>query len=244
MNNVNIAFFLTFTAGISTMIGLFPLAFKYRDVYKIICSSLAFASGVMLSISIFDLVPEAYKMLYKYNYYFVIIFIFILFGIYLSYFIDKVINSNNNSSLYNVGIISMIGIILHNIPEGIVTFITTTKDIKLGLSLAFAIAMHNIPEGISIGVPIYYSSNSKIKAIGYTFIASVSELVGAIITYLFLSNFINNTILGLLFSLITGIMIQISIFELLPTSFGYNNKYLTIFFFTFGFIFMIINLLF
>ena len=94
MNNVNIAFFLTFTAGVSTMIGLFPLAFKYRDVYKIICSSLAFASGVMLSISIFDLVPEAYKMLYKYNYYFVIIFIFILFGIYLSYFIDKVINNS------------------------------------------------------------------------------------------------------------------------------------------------------
>ena len=71
--------------------------------------------------------------------------------------------------------------------------------------------MHNIPEGISIAVPIYYSTKSKFKAILYTLISAISEPLGAFLTYLFIEKFINNTSLGLLFSFIAGIMIQISL---------------------------------
>ena len=146
-----------------------------------------------------------------------------------------------SNNLYRVGIISMLAIIVHNIPEGIATFMATNSSVKLGLSLAIAIALHNIPEGISISIPIYHATKSRGKALLYTFISGISELFGAIITYIFLSNFINNTVLGFLFSIIAGIMIQISIYELIPTSYSYKNKKLFILFITIGVVFMIIN---
>ena len=89
----------------------------------------------------------------------------------------------------------MIAIILHNVPEGIATFISSSKDISLGISLAIAITLHNIPEGISISIPIYYSTKSKFKALLYTFISGVSEPIGALIAYLFLSKYINDFII-------------------------------------------------
>ena len=135
----------------------------------------------------------------------------------------------------------MLAIILHNIPEGMATFMASNTDISLGISLTIAIALHNIPEGISISVPIYYATNSKIKAISYTALSGLSELFGAIITYLFLKPFINDIVMGLLFSIIAGIMMHISLYELLPTSLKLNNKKITIFSFIFGILFMTIN---
>ena len=88
----------------------------------------------------------------------------------------------------------MIAIILHNLPEGIATFVATSSDVKLGLSLAIAIAMHNIPEGISISVPIYYSTGSKKRAIFYTLVSALSEPLGALLAFIFLKNFINDTV--------------------------------------------------
>ena len=126
-------------------------------------------------------------------------------------------------------------------PEGIATFISTTKDTSLGISLAIAIALHNIPEGISISVPLYYSTKSKGKAISYTFISSLSEPLGALLTYLFLLPIINEVILGLLFAFIAGIMIQISFTELLPTSTSYQISKVTKTFFVIGTIFMLIK---
>lgn len=111
----------------------------------------------------------------------------------------------------------------------------------LGISICIAIALHNIPEGISISVPIYYSSKSKKKAIFYTFLASLSEPFGAILTGLFLANYVNDIVLGLLFAFIAGVMIQISSFKLLPTGNGYNKKMAFIFFIV-GFIVMLFSL--
>ena len=135
----------------------------------------------------------------------------------------------------------MLAIILHNIPEGIATFISTTKDTSLGISLATSIALHNIPEGISISIPIYYSTKSKFKALFYTFLSALSEPLGAIITYLFLLPYVNNILLGLLFSFIAGIMIQISLTELLKESISYNKPTLTKVFFLIGIIFMLLK---
>lgn len=125
--------------------------------------------------------------------------------------------------------------------EGIATFISTTKDTSLGISLAIAIALHNIPEGISISVPIYYATKSKKRALLYTFISALSEPIGAILTYLFLLPFINDVILGLLFAFIAGIMIQISLTELLPTSTSYQTSTTTKIFFVIGVIFMLLK---
>lgn len=239
-------FILTLLAGLSTLIGIIPIFIKFKNENKIISASCSFASGVMICISIIDLIPESIKYLRNYfNSYLVILlcFIFIIIGIILSMILDNYIDKiNNSNSLYKVGILSMIVIILHNIPEGIVTYIVSNKNIMLGLSICIAIAMHNIPEGISIAVPIYYSSNSKFKAILYTLIASLSEPFGAILTQLFLSKYINDLILGLLFSFIAGIMIQIGTFKLFPTSKDYNKSYSNIYFIV-GFIVMLVSLL-
>jgi len=157
----------------------------------------------------------------------------------MDYFVD---NSSKGNNLFKVGIMSMIAIIIHNIPEGIVTFIVSDRNIMLGISICIAIALHNIPEGISIAIPINYATGSKKKALLYTFIASLSELVGAIIAWLFLSKYMNDIILGIIFSNICGVMMQIAFSKLLPTGNSYNKKNARIFL-VIGFLVMGISLL-
>ncbi|MBQ9024470.1 MAG: ZIP family metal transporter [Bacilli bacterium] len=198
----------------------------------------------MISISIFDLFPESIK-LFKLNYnLFISILLFLIFfilGSLIIVIINKIIPQNNN--LYKIGIISMIGIMLHNIPEGILTFVTSSINKKLGLSMAMAISMHNIPEGISISIPIYYSTKSKIKAVFYCFISALSEVFGALITYIFLYNYINDIFIASILSLVCGIMSYISLFELIPEILSYKNKKLFYIFFIVGVIFMLINVI-
>lgn len=247
MNNTMFAFVLTMLAGFSTMIGTVTIFIKRKNHDKIILSALAFAAGVMITVSITDLVPESIELLRENLSMIGTIFICLLgmlfgsvFSMLIDYYLpDKPISGTKDKSLFKVGIISMIAIILHNVPEGIATFVAMNSDVSLGISLAIAIAMHNIPEGISISVPIYYSTGSKKKAILYTFISALSEPFGALITFLFLKNFMNDLILGLLFSVIAGIMLQISLCELLPMARRYkNNKYLSVFF-ALGVLFML-----
>lgn len=249
MNSTTIAFVLTFIAGFSTMLGTIFIFIKSRNHDKIILSSLAFAAGVMITVSITDLVPESISLLndnLKGTSTIIISFLSVILGVIISmlidyYLPDKPTSYIKDKGLYKVGFISMIAIILHNIPEGIATFIATSSDITLGISLAIAIAMHNIPEGISISVPIYYSTNSKSKALLYTGVSALSEPFGAILAYLFLRNIMNDIILGILFSLIAGIMLQISFCELIPTARKYNYKKYFYLFFIIGIIFMLIK---
>lgn len=214
---------ISLVAGLSTIIGYFSIYIK-GNKNKIISLFLAFSSGVMITLSIIDLLPSSIEYLSDTKSIYVSIFYsFILFivGIILSSIIDKL---NKEEGLYKTGIISMIGIILHNIPEGIATYILSTIDIKLGLLLAIAIILHNIPEGVGISIPIYYSTKSKKKALLYTIISGLSEPFGALLSFLFLSKYINITIIGLLYSLIAGLMIYIGYFELFKTSKKYNNN--------------------
>lgn len=243
MNKIILSFIFTFLAGLSTLLGTIIIIFKKNKNKNILISSLAFASSVMLTISICDLIPESITILKTNNqgiFVIIISFISMIVGIIISMLIGKYLPSNNNDNLYKVGIISMIAIILHNIPEGITTFLASSTNISLGLSLTLAIAMHNIPEGISIAVPIYYSTKSKKKSFYYTLISALSEPFGALLAYLFLYKIINNLIMGIILSLISGIMIYISLCELLKESLSYNNKKLTLIFFFVGILFVVI----
>lgn len=241
MNKTTFAFLVTLTAGLSTLLGMVPVFLKIKNKNHIINASLSFASGVMLSVSIFSLLPESITLLSKkYNILGVTLLtiIFALVGIFLASFIDKVFRRIDNK-LYKLGIINCIALMIHNIPEGILTFSTTTTNISLGLALALSIMCHNIPEGISISIPIYYSTKSKLKAFLYTFISGISEFLGAVITYVFLYQYIDFTFISVTLSLTFGIMSYISLFELLPNAFTYQNKKLSIIAFILGFIFMI-----
>lgn len=247
MNNTAFSFLLTILAGGSTMIGMLVIFIKKKNYDSIIVSSLAFAAGVMICVSITDLIPEAIFLLGtnlstlgSIFLSFLGIFLGIVVSMLIDYYLpDKPIINSNNSSLFKVGIISMIAIILHNVPEGIATFATTSSDVSLGITLAIAIAMHNIPEGISISVPIYFSTGSKKKAFLYTFISALSEPFGALLAFLFLKDIMNDIILGILFSIIAGIMMQISFCELIPNAKKYNIKKYFIIFFVLGIIFML-----
>lgn len=238
------AFLLSSIAGFSTLIG-FLFIFIKKDRESVISKALGFASGVMFTISVIDLIPNSFLLIIKkYNLIYALFLIITAFlmGIIISSIIDKKVDkgSKNSLKLYKLGIITMLVIMMHNIPEGIATFITTTNNAKLGVILTIAIALHNIPEGISISIPIYYSTNSKLKSFIYTFISGMSEPLGAIISYLFLSRFVNDIMLGFIYSIIAGMMINISINELYKEACSYNKKN-TIIYFIMGSFIMILN---
>lgn len=243
------AFLITTLAGLSTVIGGLIILLPLKNKSKIISSALGFAAGVMISVSITDLIPNAFSLLsktYYYIYNILICLIGINIGIVIAILIEKYLPTENikvnNKKLYRVGIISMFAIIVHNIPEGIATYITTNNNIKLGIVLSIAIALHNIPEGISISLPIYYSTNSKLKALSYTFISGMSELLGALLSYLFLKPYINDKIMAIIYAIIAGMMICISFNNLLPTAKRCNdNKIYMYIFIIIGSLIMIIN---
>ena len=247
-NSLFYAFILSFLAGISTVIGALLIFFDKNKNNKIITMSLSFAAGVMICVSLTDLLLNSFKMILNTNNIFprvILTLIFMTTGIIISMLIDKYLPSEyqnkDNNGLYKIGIISMVAIILHNIPEGIATFITSSNNLKLGITLTIAIALHNIPEGISIAVPIYHSTNNKRKAILYSLVSGMSEVVGSIIAYLFLSPFINDHIMAALYAIIAGIMIHISVYELLPGAYKEGTLKEVLKFFIIGFIVMLIS---
>lgn len=237
-------FLLCLIGGLSTLLGSLFIFIK-GNKNNIIKCALAFASGVMFSVSIFDLIPESLTMIQdtSKNRIFLNETLFIIMGLIIPLFIDKILPKklNKKNKLYKLGIFTMIAIIIHNIPEGIATYISSETNIKLGISITIAIAMHNIPEGISIAMPVYYATKNKKKAIGLTFISGMSEPFGALLAFLFLKPIVNDTILGALFAMIAGIMTYIAIIELLPEALQYKEKKKTIISFLIGILFMYVN---
>ena len=225
MNSIILSFLITILAGFSTMIGIFPIYFHKKSQDIIIPVCLSFAAGVMISISLFSLIPEAIDAISQSFVLFpsiLIVSIFIVIGILFSSFADQKIEKKfANNQLYKLGLISVVALMFHNIPEGIITFISSNQDLRLGITLSIGIALHNIPEGISIAVPIYFATKNKKKAILLTFISGFSEFFGAVLAFFFLAPFITSFILGSILSMAAGIMIYISLFELVPTSFKY-----------------------
>ena len=242
MNEVIFPFLLTIIAGFSTMIGTIFI-FTKMNINKLTKYFLAFAAGVMISVSLLDLIPESLNFIIKNNIKsksFIILITGIIIGIIISVVIDKIIPQNINVN-NKKGIFSMIAIIIHNIPEGIITFLTSSTNISIGIMLTIAIALHNLPEGISISVPIYTATNSKKRAVGYTFISALAEPLGAIIALIFLKPIITNTVMGFMISITAGIMLHIGIFQLVPISIQYKNKIKILFSFILGILLMIIS---
>lgn len=238
-----LSFLITILAGFSTMIGVFPIYFRRKSQDVLIPICLSFAAGVMISISLFSLIPEAIEAVSQSFVLFpaiLIVSIFIVIGILFSSVVDQKIEKRfSNNQLYKLGLISVIALMFHNIPEGITTFISSNQDLKLGITLSIGIALHNIPEGISIAVPIYYATKNKNKAILLTFISGFSEFFGAILAYLFLAPIITSLGLGIILALAAGIMIHISIYELIPTAYQYSIYLKTSLAFLLGFIIML-----
>ena len=139
-------------------------------------------------------------------------------------------NTAPNRKLLRMGLFTAIAIAIHNFPEGLATFLAALEDPSLGVAIAIAIALHNIPEGISVSVPIFYATGDRKKAFLWSFLSGLAEPIGAIIAYAALRHFVGGesgvipaNIMGTLFGGIAGVMVYISLDELLPTSRAYGK---------------------
>ena len=134
-------------------------------------------------------------------------------------------NEACQEKLLRTGLLTALAIGIHNFPEGLVTFLAALHDPKLGIAIAFAVALHNIPEGISVSVPIFYATGDRKKALIWSFLSGLAEPVGALIAYIAIrlavggeTAVISPHYMGILFGGVAGIMVFISLDELLPTS--------------------------
>ncbi len=143
-----------------------------------------------------------------------------------------------NKRLMRMGLFSALAIAIHNFPEGLATFIAALTDLSIGIPIAIAIAIHNIPEGIAISVPIYYATGSRKKAFVYSFLSGLAEPLGALIGWLILMPYLDESMFGVIFAGVAGIMVFISIDELLPAAREYGDHHLSVYGFIFGMIVM------
>ena len=140
------------------------------------------------------------------------------------------LDTPSKEHLKNMGAMTALAIALHNFPEGLATFVAALADAKLGFALAVAIAVHNIPEGVCVAMPVYYATGSKLKGFWWSFVSGISEPIGGIVGYLVLyGNAMSDTAYGALFGVVGGMMVYISLKELLPTALKYDphDKHVT-----------------
>lgn len=135
----------------------------------------------------------------------------------------------HHGKLMRLGLFTAIAIAIHNFPEGIATFVAALKDPSLGITIALAIAIHNIPEGIAVSVPVYYATGNRKKAFLWSLLSGLSEPLGALVGFVVLSAVMNDVVFGVLFASVAGIMIFISLDELLPTAREYGEPHLSIY---------------
>ncbi|MBN2394809.1 MAG: zinc transporter ZupT [Anaerolineae bacterium] len=155
-----------------------------------------------------------------------------------------------NGDLMRTGLFTALAIGIHNFPEGLATFLAALQDPALGVAIAIAIALHNVPEGISVAVPIFYATGDRRKAFIYSVLSGLSEPVGALVAYAALRLFVGGPsgvippqLMGMLFAAIAGIMVYISVDELLPTSRAYGKGHDSIYGLVAGMAVMAISLL-
>ena len=150
---------------------------------------------------------------------------------------------NKSGKLLRLGILSSLVIAVHNFPEGLATFISAIENPELGASIAFAIALHNLPEGIAVAIPIYYATHKRGKAVGYATLSGIAEPLGGVLGYIVLRSILTPSLLACVLALVAGIMVYISLDELLPTAENYGEHHIAIIGVISGMVFMSFGLL-
>ncbi|MDD2381686.1 MAG: zinc transporter ZupT [Mariniphaga sp.] len=250
-SNVLTALLLTVFAGLATGIGSTIAFIARRTNTKLLTVSLGFSAGVMIYISFVEIFAEAKEGFmeifgeFRGNLFALTSF---FGGILLIALIDRFIPSfenphemrsleelkkrdkdKNHDKLYRMGIFTALVVAIHNFPEGIATFMTAMNDPAMGIAIAIAVAIHNIPEGIAVSVPIFYATGDRKKAFLYSFLSGLAEPVGALLAYLLLMPLLTagNTeiIFASVMAAVAGIMVFISLDELLPSAEEYGEHH-------------------
>jgi zinc transporter, ZIP family len=246
-DNLLFAFGLTVFAGLSTVIGSIMAFLSKSFNPTFLCGSLGFSAGVMIYVSFVEIFAKADASLSAVHgealgHWITVIAFFM--GIGLIAFIDWLVPSYENpheirnmsesgatasldtARLHRMGVFSALAIAIHNFPEGMATFMGALHDPSIGISIAVAIAIHNIPEGIAVSVPIYFATKSRGKAFWLSFLSGLAEPVGAVVGYFILSAFFDDSVFGIVFASVAGIMVYISLDELLPTAEEYGRHHI------------------
>lgn len=262
---VLLAFGLTLFAGLATGIGSSLAFFAKSTNTKFLSVALGFSAGVMIYVSMIEIFFKAKEALIEHlgvvggNWATVGGF---FGGIFLIAIIDKLVPSvenpheihlveeipekdtdKNKHKLMRMGVLTALAIGIHNFPEGLATFMGALKDPSLGIAIAVAIAIHNIPEGIAVSVPVYYATENRKKAFILSFLSGLAEPVGALAGYFLFIRFFSDLIFGIVFASVAGIMVYISIDELLPAAREFGEHHLSIYGLIAGMIIMAVSLL-
>lgn len=254
-------------AGLATGIGSILAFFASRTNTKFLSFALGFSAGVMIYVSMIEIFFKAQDALVnelgspKGNWVTVASF---FGGMLLIALIDRLIPEHNNPhelkkieemekkpvknavddpELMKMGVFSALALAIHNFPEGIATFASALQNPTLGITIAIAIAIHNIPEGIAVSVPVYYATGSKRKAFKISFLSGLSEPLGALAAFVVLMPFLNELIFGIIFAGVAGIMVFISLDELLPAAKKYDEAHTSIYGLMAGMAVMAVSLL-
>ncbi|MFS0637072.1 zinc transporter ZupT [Mesobacillus foraminis] len=249
-SEVLLAFGLTLMAGLATGIGSILAFFTSRTNTKFLSIALGFSAGVMIYVSMIEIFVKAKVALSgslgdELGSWLTVGGFF--GGMLLIALIDKFIPKHGNPheiktvedmnpankaqdpALLKMGTFTALAIGIHNFPEGIATFTSALQDPALGVAIAIAIAIHNIPEGIAVSVPVYFATGDRKRAFKLSFLSGLSEPVGALVAYLFLMPFLNDIMFGIIFAAVAGIMVFISLDELLPAAKKYDEAHMSIY---------------
>jgi len=233
-NNEYIALLLTCIAGLSTGIGSFLALYK-KPSDKILASGMGLSAGVMIYISLAKLLVESEKHfeIIESSYTSEILTsMSFIGGMAIVFLINKFISFNKNphqmfgfekgtdkqQKILRTGILTAIILSIHNFPEGLATYASSVYNIELGINITFAIALHNIPEGLAVAIPIYYATNNKTKAFIFSFLPGMTEPIGGLLGYFFLTNMFNDFSFGIIMASVAGIMVFISFDQLIPAA--------------------------
>jgi ZIP family zinc transporter len=269
--HVLIAFLLTLFAGLSTGVGSFIAFFAKKSKVGFLSLGLGFSAGVMIYISFVEILKKSKESIAVLSSLRLASWIAVgsfFLGIIITTLIDKIIHAYENPhevrsdrdlsplkgkdtnsddisspSLMRAGVFTALAIAIHNFPEGLVTFLAALVDPVFGISIAVAVAIHNIPEGISVSVPIFYATGNRKKAFIYSFLSGLAEPIGALAGYFILRPFLNDLVMGVLLGVVAGIMVYISLDELLPTAREYGKGYTAILGLVLGMAVMALSLL-
>ena len=261
-SNILYPLLLTLGAGLATGIGS-AIAFLTRRTNKRLLSfSLGLSGGVMIYVSFVELFQQSQLTLtaewgQRPGTAMTVACFFA--GILLIGIIDRLVPSvenpheahrveemaeqPRNPKLMRMGLMTALAIAIHNFPEGIATFTTAVDDTTLGAAIAVAIAIHNIPEGIAVSVPVYYATGDRAKAFRLSLLSGVAEPVGALLAWLVLMPFMSPTLMGCILAGVAGIMVFISIDELLPAAREYGEAHISIYGVVTGMAVMAVSLL-
>lgn len=262
VENFWLAFGLTVLAGLSTGIGGLISVVPRRTSGPFLSVSLGFSAGVMLYVSFMEIMPKALTSLTDAagpttGPWAAVASFFA--GVLVIGVIDRLVPAQINPHepglvhdpaaavkrrrMMRTGTVTALAIGIHNFPEGFATFIAGLTDLQVALPVALAIGLHNIPEGVAVAVPIREATGSRRKAVRWSFLSGLAEPAGALIGFALLMPFMNDFTLGTTFALVAGIMVFISLDELLPTAREYGKHHLAMYGLVAGMAVMAISLL-